>query len=97
MELNFGKYQGYELEDVPTSYLAYLLEQSYVNSEVKAECLDEINYRYSEFEMSRKAIERTIIDQAYKRLCDKYNRIGDNSSQIQIALFEFRQLLMKAL
>lgn len=97
MILNFGKFKGYELEDVPTGYLAFLLEQHYVDDEIKAECLDLINYRHSEFEMSRKAVDRSIIDHVYKRLVNKHHPDKGGNHFAMIALNEFRDILIKSL
>lgn len=97
MELNFGKFKGSQIEDVPTGYLAYLLEQDFVDDDLKAACLDEINYRYSDFEMSRKAVDRSIIDQAYKRLVTKHHPDKGGNHYAMLALNEFRQILMQSI
>jgi len=97
MELNFGKFKGHQIKDVPTSYLAFLLDAEFVNDEIKTECLDEINYRYSDFEMSRKAVDRTIIDQTYKRLIIKYHPDKGGNHHAMIALNEFREILLHSI
>jgi hypothetical protein len=97
MELNFGKFKGYEIEDVPTSYLAFLLDADFVNDEIKAECVEVINYRYSEFELSRKSIDKSIIDNVFKRLVMKHHPDKGGNHQAMVALNEFREILIKSI
>jgi hypothetical protein len=97
MQLSFGKFKGYELEDVPTNYLAFLLEQSFISKELKIECLNEIYYRYSEIDLSNNTIKRISIDQAYQSVLIKYNlQSGYNRKELAI-IDEFRQQLIKML
>jgi uncharacterized protein (DUF3820 family) len=53
MRINFGKYKGQDIEDVPASYLAWLGEQDFIGKfpDVK-------NY----IEKNRKGIEKQIED-----------------------------------
>jgi DnaJ-class molecular chaperone len=97
MVLKFGKFKGSLVEDVPTSYLAYLLDQDFVDYDLKASCLDEINYRYSEFKMSKKAVDRSIIDQAYKRLVIKHHPDKGGNHNAMIAINEFREILLHSI
>lgn len=97
MQLNFGKFKGYELDNVPTTYLAYLLEQDFVNDEIKAECVEVINYRYSEFDLSKKSIDKSIINNAFKRLVMKHHPDKGGNHQAMVALNEFREILIKSI
>jgi len=97
MELNFGKFKGYELDDVPTSYLAFLLDAEFVKDDIKAECLEVINYRYSEFELSQKSISKTLIDNAYRRLVMKHHPDKGGNHYAMIAINEFKDILIKSI
>jgi hypothetical protein len=97
MELNFGKFKGQEIEDVPTSYLAYLLEADFVEYEIKAECLGIINFRYSDYELPTKHFNQEIIDKAYKKLVQRHHPDTGGNHYAMIALNEFRQTLFESL
>ena len=97
MELNFGKYKGHEIDDVPTSYLAFLLDAEFVNDEIKAECLDVINYRYSDYEIQSKPFNQSIIDKVYKNLTKKHHPDKGGNHYAMIAINEFRESLIMLL
>jgi uncharacterized protein (DUF3820 family) len=97
MELTFGKFKGHEIEDVPTSYLAFLLDAQFVDDEVKGECLDILNFRYSEYELKSKPFNQSMIDKVYKKLIIRHHPDKGGNHYAMIALNEFRELLIQEL
>lgn len=97
MQLSFGKFKGYELEDVPTNYLAFLLEQSFISKDIKQECLNQIYFRYYEIDLSTITIKRSSIDHAYQNVLIKYNLQNGYNRKALAIIDEFRQQLISML
>lgn len=89
MVLRFGKYKGYRIEDLPTSYIVYALTE-FDNLHVSVKSLLEVELieRIPTIKISAKNIKSTFKKMALKYHPDK----GGSTAQMQ-AINDFYQTL----
>lgn len=44
MRINFGRYKGSEIEEIPSGYLTWLQEQDWMHEDNKTELLEAVEY-----------------------------------------------------
>jgi Putative quorum-sensing-regulated virulence factor len=75
--LHFGKYEGWEIRDVPEDYLSWLMNSSQQTADM---CKAELERRENEEEASMSWMER-IIKTGYRELSKKHH--PDFGGQVQ--------------
>lgn len=87
----FGKYKGYDLAELPTSYLAYALEKFELPAELeldlKALLAIRLNYKSA-------TLTPELITGTFKDLCMKYHPDKGGSNEAFIAITEFKERLL---
>ncbi len=85
MILNFGKYRGRYLDEVPLSYLAWLFESLNGRPDVREAALDEIRRRVSAYELDAEPLCMERVKRVYRTLAMEFHpdRNGGNGEAMK--------------
>lgn len=85
MILNFGKYRGRYLDEVPLSYLAWLFESLTGKPEIREAALDEIRRRVLGYELDAEPLSMERVKRVYRTLAMEFHpdRNGGNGEAMK--------------
>lgn len=92
-KMPFGKYKGWSIEDIPTTYLVYGLEEFELPEELRNEFLFNLFVRL-ELPFERLDISDFKIKGIYRELSKKYHPDKGGSDQAMAAINDFRDRLL---
>jgi hypothetical protein len=108
MIMPFGKYKGQQIDDLPISYIVYLLEDCYLEEQfqdtlkdiVRTKLLGEETSDYIHlFELSRDFISKdrlnSIINEAYKKAMIIAHPDKGGCHEGVIAINEFKKIILE--
>lgn len=89
MFLNFGKYRGYDLSEIPLSYLAWIFETVDGKPELIEAARQEIRRRVSGYEPDPEPLDAERLRRVYRTLAIEHHpdHGGDNGIMAGINLF----------
>ena len=78
--LNFGKYKGWHVSEVPLAYLAWLFESLTGRPDIRAAVLIEIRHRLSAYELDAEPLSMERVKRVYRTLALEFHpdRNGGN-------------------
>jgi len=87
--LNFGKYRGYDLSEIPLSYLAWIFETVDGKPELIEAARQEIRRRVSGYEPDPEPLDAERLRRVYRTLAIEHHpdHGGDNGIMAGINLF----------
>lgn len=85
MILNFGKFRGWHVEEVPLSYLAWILESLTGKPEIQEAALNEIRRRVSGYELNGEPLNMERVKRVYRTLAMEFHpdRNGGNGEAMK--------------
>ena len=88
MLMNFGKFKGWHLSEIPLSYLAWIFETLAEKQELHEAARQEIRRRISDYELEPD-LDKGRLQRVYRTLALTYHpdRGGDNGVMAGINLF----------
>lgn len=97
MTMPFGKYKGDEIEDLPSSYLCFLIDDCELKGNLRKEVLDELGYRYGNDQVveNKVYVNNKDVKTIYRELSLKHHPDKGGSHEAMIAINEFYERLIK--
>lgn len=89
----FGKYKGVELERLPTSYIAWVLDNVELTPQLQEDLITVFLDRYAPQLGAITMPEHSLVKSLYRSLCKKYHPDHGGSVEAMQALNEFYQIL----
>ena len=85
MILNFGKFRGWHVDEVPLSYLAWLFESLTGKPELHEAARSEIRRRVSGYELKTEALSMERVKRVYRTLAMEFHpdRNGGNGDAMK--------------
>ena len=85
MILNFGKFRGLHVEEVPLSYLAWIFESLTGKPEIREAALYEIRRRVSGYEMDAEPLSMERVKRVYRTVAMEFHpdRHGGNGEAMK--------------
>ena len=85
MILNFGKFRGWHVEEVPLSYLAWIFESLTGKPEIQEAALNEIRRRVSGYELNGEPLNMERVKRVYRTLAMEFHpdRNGGNGEAMK--------------
>ena len=83
--LNFGKYRGLHVSEVPLAYLAWIFESLTGRLDIREAALDEIRRRVSGYELDAEPLSMERVKRAYRTLAMEFHpdRNGGNGEAMK--------------
>lgn len=91
MNFPFGKYKGWDIEDIPSTYLAYAIEEFSLFPSMHEAIKDELAQRFSK----PKQLPGLSAKDVYRHLSKKYHPDVGGSHEAMQAINEFYELMKK--
>ena len=87
--MNFGKFKGWHLSEIPLSYLAWIFETLTEKPELQEATRQEIRRRVSDYEPGPEGLDKRRLQRVYRTLALTYHpdHGGDNDVMAGINLF----------
>lgn len=90
---SFGKFKGYGIDEVPSSYILYCLDNRIgYGTDFYEELLTEL---WERFPIDKPTLSNPNIKQAYKEVCKKYHPDKGGTNEAMQAINEFYELINK--
>ena len=85
MILNFGKYRGWHVSEVPLAYLAWLFESLTGRPDIREAVLIEIRHRLSAYELVAEPLSMERVKRVYRTLAMEFHpdRNGGNGDAMK--------------
>lgn len=89
MYFQFGKYKGWHIDDVPSTYLAYAIEEFSLTPDMQEAIKNELSCRFA----TNRQLQSSSIRDAYRRISKKYHPDVGGSHEAMQAINEFYELI----
>jgi uncharacterized protein (DUF3820 family) len=87
----FGKYKGFELNDLPSTYIVYALEEFVIPDELQNDLKTILALRLN---YTSAGLTKGIIQKTFRELSNKYHPDKGGSQDAFIALTDFKNCLI---